>query len=143
AGTQGEIDRIKRILSDAKGYLSRQSELPDKHETGPATSAPNRLDPASSFDRPFISRGPHLFIVGLIKDVHCDPPSLDLLLASPTKTMLFHTENYYKIQFTALFALTGDLNPCKDLENRLAKVEYLQSIKEADPPRLVAVELHK
>lgn len=58
--------------------------------------------------------------------------------------LALHTENYYKLQFSALgFQPTADLKPCTDLENRPAKVEYVESADQSDAPHLIAIELHK
>jgi Tfp pilus assembly protein PilF len=92
----------------------------------------------------FVASGPHRFLVGVLKAVHCDAPNLDLTVTSGAKTLALHADNYYKIQFTALsFQPSGDLKPCSDLENRPAKVEYVESADKTDIPRLIAVELHK
>ena len=76
--------------------------------------------------------------------MHCNAPFLDLTVSSGIKTLALHADNYYKIQFTALnFQPGGDLKPCSDLENRTAKVEYVESADKTDAPHLIAVELHK
>jgi hypothetical protein len=41
------------------------------------------------------------------------------------------------------FQASDDLNPCKDLENRPAKVEYVESADPSVTPQLISVELHK
>ena len=82
--------------------------------------------------------------MGILKAVHCDAPQLDLTVSSGSNTLALHTDNYYKIQFTTLnFQPNGDLKPCSDLENRPAKVEYVESADKTEAPHLVAVELHK
>ena len=69
---------------------------------------------------------------------------LDLTVSSGAKTIVLHADNYYKIEFSVLnFQLKGLLEPCHDLENRPAKVEYVESADKTDAPRLIAVELHK
>jgi Tfp pilus assembly protein PilF len=92
----------------------------------------------------FVASGPHHFVFGVLKAVHCDEPTLDLTVSSGAKTLILHADNFYKIQFSALnFQPSGDLKPCSDLENRPAKVEYVESADKSDPPRLIAIELHK
>jgi hypothetical protein len=55
-----------------------------------------------------------------------------------------HVDNYFKVPFSALgFQAEKDLNPCTDLENRPAKVEYVESANPSVGPQLVSVELHK
>jgi hypothetical protein len=66
-----------------------------------------------------------------------------MTVTSRTKTVTLYAENYFKVQFTALFAQDKDLNPCEELENRPAKVEYVDSADSSDIPHLIAVELHR
>ena len=94
--------------------------------------------------REFVARGPHRFLVGVLKSVHCDNPALDLTVSTMDKQLSVHGDNYYKIAFTTLgFQPSGDLNPCIDLENRSAKVEYVESADPSAPAQLLSVELHK
>jgi hypothetical protein len=82
--------------------------------------------------------------VGVLNGVHCNVPNLDLTITSGAKKLALHTDNYYKIEFSALgFQPNSNLNPCHDLENRPAKVEYVESSDKSDAPHLLAVELHK
>jgi hypothetical protein len=79
--------------------------------------------------------------VGLLKGVHCVSPNLDLTVSSRATTLTLHADNY-RIRFTALnFDFTGELGSCTDLENRTARVEYLESTDKTDAPHLIAVEL--
>ena len=94
--------------------------------------------------RDFIAKGPHRFAVGVLKDVHCDNPALDLTVSAKDKQLPVHGDNYYKIPFSTLgFTPSRDLNPCKDLENRPAKVEYVESADPSLPAQLLSVELHR
>jgi hypothetical protein len=82
-------------------------------------------------------------VVGVLKGVHCDPPKLDLTVSSRANRLTLHADNYFKIRFTALnFDFTGELESCTDLENRTARVEYLESTDQTDAPHVIAVELH-
>jgi tetratricopeptide (TPR) repeat protein len=91
-----------------------------------------------------VPKGPHRFLVGTLENVHCNPPGINLTIDAKGKTVALHSGNYYKIGFTALgFTPTGDLNPCRDLEGKPAKVEYVES--SATPPTayVLAIEIHK
>jgi hypothetical protein len=114
-------------------------EEADQVETDLSTDVP-RLARKTTF----VPSGPHRFLVGVLKNVHCHNPNLDLAVTSGGKMLTLHSDNYFKIQFSALgFQPNGDLNPCRDLENRSAKVEYVESADKSDAPHLLAVELHK
>jgi Flp pilus assembly protein TadD len=90
-----------------------------------------------------VPKGPYHFMVGVLKDVRCNTPAMDLNLVSNGKTLGLHTGNYFKLPFSVLnVTLTGDLNPCADLEGKSAKVEYAESAGKGAAV-VVAIELHK
>jgi hypothetical protein len=135
AKTPQQTREVEQRLADAEEYAS--TRVPEARDRGDPVV--DQTQSAQSSMEP----GPLLFLVGVLKDVHCSPPALDLTVTSRGKNVTLHSENYYKIQFTALFTQEGDLNPCDDLENRRAKVAYFESTNASETPRLVAVELHK
>ena len=80
----------------------------------------------------------------VLNGIHCDGSRMELTVTSGAATIALRTDNYYKIQFSALnFQPSADLKPCSDLENRPAKVEYVESANKSDSPHLIAIELHK
>lgn len=90
-----------------------------------------------------VPHGPYRFSVGVLKDVRCNSPAMDLNLVSGGKTLGLHTGNYFKLSFSVLnVTLKGDLNPCADLEGKPAKVEYVESAGKHSAV-VVAIELHK
>jgi hypothetical protein len=92
----------------------------------------------------FVPKGPHRYAVGVLKSVTCDAPSLDLTVSGSGKALSLHVDNYYKVLFSTLgFQPDKDLNPCTDLENRPAKVEYVESANESVTAQIVSIELHK
>jgi hypothetical protein len=94
--------------------------------------------------REFVPSGPHRFVVGVLRAVRCDASNMELTVTSGAKTLSLYSDNYYKIQFSALnFQPSADLKPCSDLENRPAKVEYVESANKDDSPHLIGIELHK
>ena len=151
AKTPQETQAVDNSLMHAQEYAEEQ-ERSGKQSRQMSEAAPagqGRIE--SSTDIPhlaprkeFVPSGPHRFVVGVLKDVHCDVPNLDLTVTAGTKKLALHADNYYKIEFTALnFQPSADLKPCSDLENRLAKVEYVDSADKSDAPHLIAIEIHK
>jgi hypothetical protein len=138
-----QSEDVARRLADAMKYASTQNQEKSEAQEGKTVPIRSGAQSAQSQEHGLIPRAPHLFVVGVLKGVHCDPPALDLTVTSRTKTVTLHSDNYYKIQFTILFPLTGDLKPCDDLESRAAKVEYVESENASDIPSLIAIELHK
>ncbi|HTT20405.1 MAG TPA: tetratricopeptide repeat protein [Candidatus Sulfotelmatobacter sp.] len=94
--------------------------------------------------RDFVPKGPHRFAVGVLKEVTCRNPEIDLTLAASGKQISLHADNYFKVPYSALgFEPAKDLNPCTDLENRPAKVEYVESANPSIAAQIVSVELRK
>jgi tetratricopeptide (TPR) repeat protein len=140
--TPQEIEGISLLLSEAERSAPERNLQADlrQHSTGTQQIRTEHAEPP---DHGFVSQGPHRFLVGVLKGVHCETPHLDMTVTSRTKTVTLYAENYFKVQFTALFAQDKDLNPCEELENRPAKVEYVDSADSSDIPHLIAVELHR
>jgi hypothetical protein len=87
--------------------------------------------------------GPHHFVTGVLKNVHCITPAMDLNVLAAGKTLGMHSANYFKIDYSSLgVTLKGNLNPCADLEGKAAKVEYVNSASKG-PAAMVAIEIHK
>ncbi|HST11799.1 MAG TPA: DUF1570 domain-containing protein [Terriglobales bacterium] len=143
AKTPEEGAAVNRQLRDAMDYASSVGAGNKEAREKIAGAAEQRSEPIRSPHQDFVPAGPHHFVVGLIQNVSCDPPSLNLTVTSQARALRLHSDNYYQIQFTALFAPPRELQPCRDLENRPARVEYVESVNGEDIPRLIAVELHE
>ena len=69
---------------------------------------------------------------------------MDLAVKAGGKTISLHSDNYYKISFSALgFQPSSDLKPCSDLQGRPAKIEYQESADKSVTAHLLSIELHK
>ena len=123
-------------------YASSMAATSSESREKTSSTVEARAKPEHSWDHVFVPAGPHRFLTGLIQSVRCNSPALDLTIASQAKRVTLHADNYYRVQFTARYGLGHDLQPCQDLENRTAKVEYVDSANGQDAPRLIAVELH-
>jgi tetratricopeptide (TPR) repeat protein len=143
AKTPEETAAVDRPLKEAMAYASSIGAVNNEAREKNPIPSEEAAAPARPAHHDFVPAGPHRFVVGLIQNVRCDPPTLDLAVTSQAKSVTLHSDNYYQIQFTALFAPAHDLQPCRDLENRPAKVEYVDSADGRETPRLIAVELHK
>jgi len=147
AKTPQETQTVDNFLTNAQAYAAAQEnrQASDEGKAGLEQDGTAGSEPPHLVRRKeFVSSGPHRFVVGLLTGVHCDAPNLDLSVSSGAKTLALHSDNYYKLQFTALgLQPTADLKPCSDLENRPAKVEYVESADKADAPHLIAIELRK
>lgn len=151
AKTPQESQSVDTILMRAQEYAEDQDQDQTRKQNRQSAQGQAQEQISSSTDPPqlalrkeFVPGGPHRFVVGVLSSVHCTDPNLDLTVTSGAKKLTLRTDNYYKIQFTALnFQPSSDLKPCSDLENRPAKVEYVESADKTDVPHLIAIELHK
>jgi tetratricopeptide (TPR) repeat protein len=154
AKTPQESQMVEIALMHAQDYANNQAHFAEqtrrmneeeKSSGGAAVSTTSDGYMPHLARRPeFVPRGPHRFLVGVLKAVHCDNPALDLTVNSSGKLLALHVDNYFTLPFTALgFQPDKDLNPCADLENRPAKVEYVESENPSVTAHLIAVELHK
>jgi len=155
AKTPQESQWIDNALMHAKEFQTQRERLKaeekfmnEQDKTEPAVRSPT----AGSADtarprlvhREFVPAGPHRFVTGVIQDVHCDSETMDLAVNAVGKTISLHSDNYYKISFSALgFQPSSDLKPCSDLEGRPAKVEYQVSVDKSVTAHLLSIELHK
>lgn len=144
---------VENALMNAQAYSDAQQRIAEEQArfAAEAKAAGTSTEDSDSGKVPhltrrdtFVPKGPHRFLTGTLKHVHCDTPEIDLTVDANGKLVAFHAANYYKIQFSTLnFKPSGDLNPCKDLEGRPAKVEYVESATASVAPKVLAVELHK
>lgn len=151
AKTPEEIQSVNQTISSARTFVNLQNaqqralaEAPaGGAQAGTVESSASMKAPALHHDN-FVAKGPHHFLVGVLKNVHCDSAQLDLTVSSSVKSLALHSDNYFQIQFSAFnFTPSGDLNPCKDIEGRPAKVEYVEPADASAPARVLSVELHK
>lgn len=154
AKTPQEIQMVNSALNRAQEYADNQMSFAeqthrlDNEEKAGSTAAVSTTSeppiPHLTRRANFVPRGPHRFLVGVLKRVHCDNPGLDLNVDSNGKSLALHADNYFTMPFTSLgFQPNKDLNPCSDLENRPAKVEYVESANPSATAQLISVELHK
>ena len=142
---------IENDMRQAEQMDQTQQQIADEeHRMDAARKQSEELAASSDAPTPklahreFVPHGPHHFVTGTLKNVHCDSSTLDLAVKAGTKTLALHSDDYYRIQFSVLgFQPRGDLKPCEDLEGRPAKVEYLESADKSEAPHLLGIELHK
>ena len=149
--TPQESQMVADVLARAQEYVDAQSQFADSQRRLSEDQMSNSDGTVTEGTVPklkrrpqFVPKGPHRFAVGVLKGVSCDNPSLDLTVSGSGKSLSLHVDNYFKVPYTALgFEPSKDLNPCTDLENRPAKVEYVESANPSVAAQLVSIELHK
>lgn len=150
AKTPAESQMVADVLTRAQEYAEAQSRFAERQkraredQSGHDRTLAEGTVPKLKRREQFVPKGPHRFAVGVLKSVTCDSPSLDLTVSGSGKALSLHVENYYKIPFSTLgFQPERDLNPCTDLENHPAKVEYVESANPSVTAQIVSIELHK
>jgi len=146
ADTQAVGNLLTRVLemADAQEQVAERARPTVTADDAGLASREPGSGTAAAPHREFVAKGPHRFVVGILKNVHCERSALDLTVDSSGKLVPVHVENYFKVAFSALgFKPIEVINPCRDLESRPAKVEYVESANPSDSAQLVAVELHK
>jgi tetratricopeptide (TPR) repeat protein len=155
AKTPQETEAIEDFLLRAEEYVTGQERRAEQQRliaeelktSGVSTddsSGQGDFEPQLARRDTFVAKGPHRFVAGVLKNVRCSSQTLELTVTSSANSLDLHSENYFKIQFTALnFASAGSLDPCRDLEGRPAKVEYVEGVDKSAVARVLAIELHK
>jgi len=151
AASPQETAMAENFLMHVQEYAKFQQQRPShaepmNSETSDMVSSGSvsQIDAAKFIkkDEP-VPTGPHRFLIGILSNVRCDTPSMDLDVTSGGKTLGLHANNYFKVEYSALnVTLKSDLRPCTDLEGRSAKVEYVESSNK-NAAALVAIEIHK
>jgi tetratricopeptide (TPR) repeat protein len=152
ASSPQETAMVENFLQHAEEYAQAQeqslrfneqktAEARAAEATRPATEAEVTAAPPAHDEA--LQSGPHHFAVGVLRNVHCNPPAMDLDVIVAGKPLGLRSGNYFKIEYTTLgVTLKGNLNPCTDLEGRSAKVEYADTASHG-PAAVVAIEIHK
>ena len=150
AKTPEESQMVADVLTRAQEYAESQSRFAEQQKRAREDrNSSNETVSEGTVPRlkrreQFVPKGPHRFAVGVLKSVTCDNPALDLTLSRSGKPLSLHVDNYFKIPFSTLgFQPDKDLDPCTDLENRPAKVEYVESANPSVTAQIVSIELHK
>jgi predicted Zn-dependent protease len=147
AKTPEEAESAQAFLDHAEQYANAREQSLQVNEQIKADPVATRTDAKLMqpipIRREIAPEGPHRFLSGVLKDVRCDNPAMNLSLVSGQKKTALHSGDYFEIEFSALgFAPPANLNPCRDLEGRSAKVEYVDAGKDA-AAWIVSIEMHK
>jgi tetratricopeptide (TPR) repeat protein len=135
-------EEYAQAQKESRSYSEQMNTAATEVETTSHVAEPNVTANSPAHEEAPPSR-PHHFVVGVLQNVHCNTPAMDLNVVSGKKTLGLHANNYFKVEYSVLnVTLKGDLKPCADLEGRPAKVEYVDSAREG-AALLVAIEIHK
>lgn len=143
-----ETAMAENFLRHAQEYaqMQEQNRLASeqlKAETSVAETTQTSGSPANSAPDEAVPTGLHHFVVGVLKDVRCSLPAMDLNVVSGGKALALHARNYFKVDYSVLnLKFERNLNPCVDLEGRTARVEYVDATGKS-AAAVIAVEIRK
>jgi tetratricopeptide (TPR) repeat protein len=143
AMVQSFLMRTEEYEAAREQQKEQSRRVAEELKANAQADASSAVEVSEGLEEP-LPKGPHRFVLGLLQNVHCHTPVIDLTVVAKSKTMALHSGNYFKIAFTALgFTPKGDLNPCIDLEGMSAKVEYVESSAKPVVAHVVGIELRK
>jgi Tfp pilus assembly protein PilF len=162
AKTPSEVDSVQQLLESAQHYQAQREQMQQAVQSSPGlrstlpisqssaeagTEAGQETDSDSQVHAPTKEEphGPRHDVKGRIKDVRCSQPAvMELKVAADGKTLSLHSNNYFKIQYTAVnFTPAGELHPCTDLDGMKAHVEFFEASGKSAEGQIFSIELSK
>ena len=149
AKTPDQVASVQNLLESARQYQSaREQEQQSAPAIQSSVSHTESAQMASGAAKPPLAdepHGPRHGMKGTIRKVHCSQPAiLELTVEGDGKTLSLHSNNYFKIQFSALgFTPSGELHPCTDLEGMKARVEFFEASGKSVEGQISSIELSK
>lgn len=159
---QAEIDSYKEYLAQKKRFEAeaaatakqRKEEAARRDAEMKAESATKQREPSTtqktggSGNAPIgkpTAKSQAAYVVGKIKNVVCgNPAQIDLEVEIGGKTIRFHGNNYYKIEFFSLnWKPPDDFQPCEHIAGLNAKVTYNAVEGMLYAGEIISVEIRK
>ncbi|HEY7856657.1 MAG TPA: DUF1570 domain-containing protein [Terriglobales bacterium] len=145
AGYSAEKASVDKFNQQAAALRQREAALNSQAEDTSATAALVpvpilvRTDPNPK-PKPV---GPAQSVLGQVQSVYCSGTNgMDIALNIGDKTSVFHSDDYFKVAFTAVnFTPKGLLQPCQQLEGLNAKIDFVPSTDPQVAGVIVAVHL--
>ncbi len=159
AKTPEEVASVQNMLESAQQYLAAREQAEQQNReiqssvspgqssanATPGDSEPPESAPPVLQHREDEPHGPQRLVKGTVKNVQCSSPAImELKVESAGGTISLRSNNYYKIQFTAVnFIPAGELHPCTELEGMKAKVKYFEALDQSAAGGIISIELSK
>jgi|HubBroStandDraft_6_1064221.scaffolds.fasta_scaffold10876_4 Tfp pilus assembly protein PilF len=150
--TPDEVRSVENLLEAAQQYQAsrEQLELPRATQGIQSTGIQEQSSAQATLGaakQPVSEEphGPHHGVKGTIRDVQCSLPAImELKVEGDGKTLSLHSNNYFRIQFTAVnFTPEGELHPCTDLEGMKANVEFFEASGKLGEGQIFSIELRQ
>jgi tetratricopeptide (TPR) repeat protein len=151
AKTHDEVISVQNLLEAAQQYQASREQVEQSGDHGVQSAVPQGQTSAQAAPgavkqpAPEEPHGPRRGVKGTIKDVQCSLPAvMELKVEGGGKTLSLHSNNYFKIQFSAVnFTPEGELHPCADLDGMKANVEFFEASGKSAEGQILSIELSK
>ncbi len=151
AKTPDEVSSVQNLLEAAQQYQASREPVRPSGDQGVQSAVPQGQSSAQALPgaaKQPAAEEPHgarRGVKGTIKDVKCSLPAvMELKVEGGGKTLSLQSNNYFKIQFTAVnFTPSGELNPCADLDGKKANVQFFDASGKATEGQIFSIELSK
>jgi len=162
AKTPEETASLQNLMEAAQQYQASREQLEQDRQAGqevqttypqaesleqpmPGDAKPSDPDPHPLQPPKEEAHGPRREVKGTIKDVQCSSPAImKVKVVGDGKTLSLHSNNYFKIQFTAAnYTPAGELHPCTDLAGMKARIEFFEALGKSAEGQIFSIELSK
>ena len=140
---QSQMDQIQQA-QQSRAQFERQAREYSSQQTQQGSETVVEFVPATETPKhPAEANGPKHTLLGVIQDVTCGYPAvLEMRVMAAGKTYNFYTNDFSKIDLTALgFAPKDSVDPCKDFKGFKARIQYAESSDKTVDGKVFAVEL--
>jgi tetratricopeptide (TPR) repeat protein len=129
------IDETVRRVQENKSGRTALAQAFQQNQMAPALELPQHVSAAASAAKHQVR--------GILHGVRCGAPAvLELEVQGPgSKPVALYSNNYFKIEFSAVNEAQDDMSPCKDLEGRNAFVAYAETADKAAAGEILSIQL--
>lgn len=137
--------QVEKDRQAAQGIQSTYPQAESLEQPAPGAAEPSNSHSQAPLPAREEPHGPRRSMKGTLKDVQCSLPAIiELKVEGGETTLSLHSNNYFKIQFTAAnYTPAGELHPCDDLEGMKAHVEFFEAAGKSTEGQVFSIELSK
>jgi len=142
---QASREQVEQARQAGQGVQTTYPQAESLEQPMPGDAKPSDPDPHPLQPPKEEAHGPRREVKGTIKDVQCSSPAImKVKVVGDGKTLSLHSNNYFKIQFTAAnYTPAGELHPCTDLAGMKARIEFFEALGKSAEGQIFSIELSK
>jgi hypothetical protein len=142
-----QIQQIERFKAETERFKAESERYKNQQTSGGLIEAHTIGDSSGPAAEPYPAAAPtgvHHTARGILHAVRCGYPTLlTLTVDQPGKPVSLYTNDYFKITYTTAFVQKEDLDPCKGMEGKTARVAYTAVTDKRVTGQIVSIELIK